>query len=129
MAKYNRWEIWQADVRFEEDGRSKKRLVLILSEDKCIVFSLKMTSHEPRYMSLVGTRPPTLDEFNDYTYYHKKRLSFRPGLTGMWQVSGRNDITDFEEAVKLDIEYIDDWSLLLDIKILLKTLVMAFKGK
>ena len=80
-------------------------------------------------MSLVGTRPPTLDEFNDYTYYHKKRLSFRPGLTGMWQVSGRNDITDFEEVVKLDIEYIDDWSLLLDIKILLKTLVMAFKGK
>ena len=80
-------------------------------------------------MSLVGTRPPTLDEFNDYTYYHKKRLSFRPGLTGMWQVSGRNDITDFEEIVKLDIEYIDDWSLLLDIKILLKTLVVAFKGK
>ncbi len=80
-------------------------------------------------MSLVGTRPPTLDEFKDYTYYHKKRLSFRPGLTGMWQVSGRNDITDFEEIVKLDIEYIDDWSLLLDLKILFKTLVMAFKGK
>ena len=80
-------------------------------------------------MSLVGTRPPTLDEFNDYTYYHKKRLSFRPGLTGMWQVSGRNEIVDFEEIVKLDIEYIDDWSLLLDIKILLKTLVMAFKGR
>lgn len=80
-------------------------------------------------MSLVGTRPPTLDEFKDYTYYHKKRLSFRPGLTGMWQVSGRNDITDFEEIVKLDIEYIDDWSLLLDLKILFKTIVMAFKGK
>nr|MCR5604284.1 sugar transferase [Lachnospiraceae bacterium] len=54
---------------------------------------------------------------------------FRPGLTGMWQVSGRNDITDFEEIVKLDIEYIDDWSLLLDLKILFKTLMMAFKGK
>ena len=80
-------------------------------------------------MSLVGTRPPTLDEFKDYTYYHKKRLSFRPGLTGMWQVSGRNDITDFEEIVKLDIEYIDDWSLLLDLKILFKTFIMAFKGK
>ena len=79
-------------------------------------------------MSLVGTRPPTLDEFKDYTYYHKKRLSFRPGLTGMWQVSGRNDITDFEEIVRLDIEYIDDWSLLLDLKILFKTFVMAFKG-
>ena len=80
-------------------------------------------------MSLVGTRPPTLDEFKDYTFYHKKRLSFRPGLTGMWQVNGRNDITDFEEIVKLDIEYIDDWSLLLDLKILFKTLVVVFKGK
>ena len=51
-------------------------------------------------MSLVGTRPPTLDEFAQYSPYHKKRLSFRPGLTGMWQVSGRSDITDFEEIVK-----------------------------
>ena len=56
-------------------------------------------------------------------------MCFRPGLTGMWQVNGRNDITDFEEIVKLDIEYIDDWSLLLDLKILFKTIVMAFKGK
>lgn len=58
-------------------------------------------------MSLVGTRPPTLDEFSQYSPYHKKRLSFRPGLTGMWQVSGRSDITDFEEIVRLDVEYID----------------------
>ena len=55
-------------------------------------------------MSLVGTRPPTLDEFSQYSPYHKKRLSFRPGLTGMWQVSGRSDITDFEEIVRLDVE-------------------------
>ena len=80
-------------------------------------------------MSLVGTRPPTLDEFNKYSYSHKKRLSFRPGLTGMWQVSGRNDITDFDEIVKLDVEYIDNWNLLLDLKILLKTLGVVFKGK
>ena len=79
-------------------------------------------------MSLVGTRPPTLDEFAQYSPYHKKRLSFRPGLTGMWQVSGRSDITDFEEIVRLDVEYIEDWSVGLDIKILLKTVFAVFKG-
>ena len=80
-------------------------------------------------MSLVGTRPPTVDEFSKYSYSHKKRLSFRPGLTGMWQVSGRNRITDFDEIVRLDVEYIDNWNLLLDIKILLKTIGVVFKGK
>lgn len=79
-------------------------------------------------MSLVGTRPPTLDEFSQYSPYHKKRLSFRPGLTGMWQVSGRSDITDFEEIVRLDVEYIDNWSIGLDIKILLKTVLQVFCG-
>lgn len=79
-------------------------------------------------MSLVGTRPPTLDEFAQYSPYHKKRLSFRPGLTGMWQVSGRSDITDFEEIVRLDVEYIDNWSFMLDIKILIKTVLQVFKG-
>lgn len=77
-------------------------------------------------MSLVGTRPPTLDEFEQYQSYHKKRLSFRPGLTGMWQVSGRSDITDFEEIVRLDVQYIDSWSVGLDIKILLKTVLAVF---
>ena len=80
-------------------------------------------------MSLVGTRPPTLDEFDRYSPYHKKRLSFRPGLTGMWQVSGRSDITDFEEIVRLDVEYIDNWSFGLDIKILLKTVLQVFSGR
>ncbi len=79
-------------------------------------------------MSLVGTRPPTLDEFAQYSPYHKKRLSFRPGLTGMWQVSGRSDITDFEEIVRLDVEYIDNWSIGLDIKILLKTVLQVLQG-
>lgn len=78
-------------------------------------------------MSLVGTRPPTVDEFEQYSPYHKKRLSFRPGLTGMWQVSGRSDITDFEEIVRLDVEYIEKWSVKLDIKILWKTLLAVFK--
>lgn len=77
-------------------------------------------------MSLVGTRPPTVDEFMEYSPYHKRRLSLKPGLTGMWQVSGRSNIEDFEEVVRLDLEYIDNWSLALDIKILLKTVFVVF---
>ncbi len=61
-------------------------------------------------MSLVGTRPPTVDEFEQYSAYHKKRLCRTPGLTGIWQVSGRSTITDFEEIVKLDVQYIENWS-------------------
>ncbi len=81
-------------------------------------------------MSLVGTRPPTVNEFNEYSNYHKRRLSMKPGITGMWQVSGRSDITDFEEVVKLDCQYIDNWSPALDFKILMKTVfaVAARKG-
>ena len=80
-------------------------------------------------MSLVGTRPPTVDEFKMYESYHKRRLSMKPGLTGMWQVSGRSDIEDFEEVVRLDLEYIDNWSIGLDIKIILKTIGVIFKHK
>ncbi len=78
-------------------------------------------------MSLVGTRPPTVDEFKQYESYHKRRLSMKPGITGMWQVSGRSDIEDFEEVVKLDLQYIDNWSIGLDIKILFKTVGAVFK--
>lgn len=78
-------------------------------------------------MSLVGTRPPTVDEFVQYKSYHKRRLSAKPGITGLWQVSGRNDIDNFEDVVKLDLEYIDNWSLSLDMKILLKTVGAVFK--
>ncbi|MDD6147411.1 MAG: sugar transferase, partial [Lachnospiraceae bacterium] len=80
-------------------------------------------------MSLVGTRPPTEDEFKQYELHHKARLAFRPGLTGMWQVSGRSDITDFEEIVKLDTQYIANWTLGLDIKIIFKTIAVVFSGK
>ena len=73
-------------------------------------------------MSLVGTRPPTVDEFEQYKGYHKRRLSMTPGLTGVWQVSGRSDITDFEEIVSMDVEYIKNWSLKRDIEIILKTI-------
>lgn len=79
-------------------------------------------------MSLVGTRPPTLDEYSCYQSHHKGRLSMKPGLTGMWQISGRSDITDFEEVVKLDMTYIDNWSLQLDIKILFKTIGVVLRG-
>jgi exopolysaccharide biosynthesis polyprenyl glycosylphosphotransferase len=78
-------------------------------------------------MSLVGTRPPTVDEFVQYKSYHKRRLSAKPGITGLWQVSGRNDIEDFEDVVKLDLEYIDNWSVGLDIKILIKTVAEIFR--
>ena len=77
-------------------------------------------------MSLVGTRPPTVDEWEKYKYHHRARLATRPGLTGMWQVSGRSKITDFEEVVKLDTEYINHWSIGLDIRILLKTVKAVF---
>lgn len=81
-------------------------------------------------MSLVGTRPPTIDEFEKYESHHKRRLSMKPGITGKWQVSGRSNIQDFEEVVKLDCEYIDNWSLGLDLKILIKTVgvVLTHKG-
>lgn len=76
-------------------------------------------------MSLVGTRPPTFDEFTQYEGRHKRRLSMRPGITGMWQVSGRSDIQDFEQVVELDCAYIDEWSVWLDVKILFKTVVVV----
>lgn len=80
-------------------------------------------------MSLVGTRPPTLDEFDQYEGYHKSRLAMKPGLTGMWQATGRSDISNFEEVVALDREYIDNWSLSMDFKIIFKTILMVVRGK
>jgi lipopolysaccharide/colanic/teichoic acid biosynthesis glycosyltransferase len=79
-------------------------------------------------MSLVGTRPPTEAEFKNYEYHHKARLAIKPGLTGLWQVSGRSNTTDFEDVVKLDTQYIANWTLGLDIKILLKTVKVVFRG-
>lgn len=79
-------------------------------------------------MSLVGTRPPTEAEFTQYNEYYRRRISMTPGLTGMWQVSGRSDIEDFDEIVKLDLQYIDNWSLGLDLKIIFKTGAVVLKG-
>lgn len=78
-------------------------------------------------MSLVGTRPPTVDEWEKYDLHHRARLAIRPGVTGMWQVSGRSNITDFENVVKLDTAYISEWSMGLDIKILLMTVKTVFE--
>lgn len=80
-------------------------------------------------MSLVGTRPPTVDEWEKYQYHHRGRLAMKPGITGIWQVSGRSNITDFEEIVKMDIEYIQNWDIGQDIKILLKTFGVVLKGE
>lgn len=78
-------------------------------------------------MSLVGTRPPTVDEWEKYELHHRARLATKPGVTGMWQVSGRSKITDFEKVVELDTDYINQWSIGLDLKILLKTITVVFK--
>ncbi len=80
-------------------------------------------------MSLVGTRPPTVDEYEKYLNYHMRRLSIKPGITGMWQVSGRSDISDFEQVVKLDLQYIDNWSLLLDFRLILRTIKVVILGR
>ena len=80
-------------------------------------------------MSLVGPRPPIPSEVNMYERTQKRRLSVKPGITGLWQVSGRNEISDFEEWVALDLEYIDQWSFWLDIRILLMTIPAVFKGR
>ena len=79
-------------------------------------------------MSLVGPRPPLQTEWVHFEDWQRRKLSVKPGMTCLWQISGRNDIDDFDEWVKLDLEYIDNWSLWLDFKILLLTIPAAIKG-
>jgi len=78
-------------------------------------------------MSIVGTRPPTMDEWNQYSPQHRIRLSIKPGITGLWQISGRSKITDFDQVVALDTEYIDSWTVGLDLKIIGKTITKVLK--
>ncbi|MCQ2507550.1 MAG: sugar transferase [Dorea sp.] len=80
-------------------------------------------------MSLVGTRPPTVDEYEQYDAKHMKRLATKPGITGLWQVSGRSNIVDFEKVVALDSRYITDWSIGLDCLILWKTVLIVLRGE
>jgi len=79
-------------------------------------------------MSLVGPRPPLVTEYERFTEYQKQKLVVKPGITCLWQVSGRNQVRDFDEWVKLDLEYIRNWSLMLDLKILLRTVCEVFAG-
>jgi lipopolysaccharide/colanic/teichoic acid biosynthesis glycosyltransferase len=78
-------------------------------------------------MSLVGTRPPTLEEVECYRPHHRRRLSMKPGITGLWQLAGNESVRDFEEIVKLDCQYIDSWSIWLDLQILAKTVVKILR--
>ena len=80
-------------------------------------------------MSTVGTRPPTVDEWEQYSLEHRARLSMKPGVTGLWQVSGRNDIVDFDEVVALDMKYIREWNLMKDIRIIGATIGVVFTGR
>jgi lipopolysaccharide/colanic/teichoic acid biosynthesis glycosyltransferase len=79
-------------------------------------------------MSLVGTRPPTEDEVREYNAHHYRRLSMRPGITGLWQLNGNQRVNNFEEVVKLDCEYIDRWSLRRDLHILIATVKKVFRA-
>jgi lipopolysaccharide/colanic/teichoic acid biosynthesis glycosyltransferase len=79
-------------------------------------------------LSLVGPRPPLQSEVEDYEGWHRRKLSVKPGLTCLWQVSGRNKIADFDEWIRLDLEYIDEWTLWMDLKILIKTIPAVIKG-
>lgn len=78
-------------------------------------------------LSLCGTRPPTVDEWEQYELHHRARLAVKPGITGLWQVSGRSNITDFEQVVELDKKYIREWSMGLDFRILLQTIKVVLK--
>jgi exopolysaccharide biosynthesis polyprenyl glycosylphosphotransferase len=80
-------------------------------------------------MAIVGPRPPLENELNRFDSWHRRKLSVKPGLTCLWQVSGRSTITDFDEWVKLDLAYIDNWSLWLDLKILLRTIPVVLTGR
>jgi lipopolysaccharide/colanic/teichoic acid biosynthesis glycosyltransferase len=80
-------------------------------------------------MSLVGTRPPTIDEVMLYKAHHWQRLEVKPGITGEWQVRGRSSITDFEEIVKMDLHYQDKWSIFYDLRLIFETVVAVVHRK
>jgi exopolysaccharide biosynthesis polyprenyl glycosylphosphotransferase len=130
------------------DAESKKRELVHLNEMKGAIFKIKDDPRITRFgaflrktsldelpqfwnvlkgeMSLVGTRPPTPDEVEQYENWQRKRISIKPGMTGLWQANGRNRIQDFNEVVRFDIEYIDRWSIWLDIRLLFKTVWVVF---
>ncbi|MGF6989677.1 exopolysaccharide biosynthesis polyprenyl glycosylphosphotransferase [Lachnospiraceae bacterium PM6-15] len=80
-------------------------------------------------MSIVGTRPPTYEEYVEYLPHHRQRLAMRPGITGLWQVSGRSDIKDFDTVVELDTKYIATWNIWLDLRLIWKTILVVIMGR
>ena len=80
-------------------------------------------------MSLVGTRPPTPDEVQNYSSHHFQRLRVKPGITGQWQVNGRSNVLDFEEIVKMDLDYQLKWTFLYDLILILQTIAVVFTGR
>ena len=79
-------------------------------------------------MSLVGPRPARVHEFEQFECWHKARLAVKPGLTGLWQVSGKNKITKFDDIVRMDLQYIENWSLRLDLEIIFRTIPVVLLG-
>jgi lipopolysaccharide/colanic/teichoic acid biosynthesis glycosyltransferase len=79
-------------------------------------------------MSLIGPRPSRVEEFKQYRHWQNRRMSVMPGLSCLWQVNGRNQVSNFDDWVRMDLEYIDNWSLWLDFKIFLKSIVVVFQG-
>jgi exopolysaccharide biosynthesis polyprenyl glycosylphosphotransferase len=112
-------EMEGAIFKIDNDPRITRigQLLRQTSLDECPQFWNVLTGE----MSLVGTRPPTPDEVMQYENWQRRRISIRPGITGVWQVSGRNNLKNFDDIVRLDLSYIDNWSLWLDFKILLQT--------
>jgi lipopolysaccharide/colanic/teichoic acid biosynthesis glycosyltransferase len=80
------------------------------------------------HMSLVGPRPPLASEYQRFTGFQKQKLSVKPGMTGLWQVNGRNQVNDFDQWVRLDLDYIRRWSLGLDLRILVRTVAAVLSG-
>lgn len=80
-------------------------------------------------MSLVGTRPPTVDEVEQYDIAHWQRLNVKPGLTGEWQVNGRSQVKDFEEVVKMDLHYQKNWTIWYDLRLIVKTIMVLFSKR
>jgi exopolysaccharide biosynthesis polyprenyl glycosylphosphotransferase len=133
----------------QKDAEKKKKELMVQNELDGAVFKMKNDPRVTRVggflrkysldelpqfmnilkgeMSIVGTRPPTPDEVCQYEKWHHRRISIRPGITGLWQVSGRNKISNFDDIVKLDLKYIDSWSIWLDLKIIAKTIFVLFQ--
>jgi lipopolysaccharide/colanic/teichoic acid biosynthesis glycosyltransferase len=110
----------RSDPRVTRVGRLMRRLSLDELPQMWNVFSGEM--------SLVGPRPPLPSEVARYDAWHRRRLEVKPGLTGIWQVSGRSDLP-FDEMAMMDIYYIDNWSVALDVKILIRTFIAVLRGQ